>query len=563
MSTHVLAARRAASGLLLCLCLGVARPAAAQVVHVRELSAATTPFLSALDDHDEFGRAAARIGDLDGDGVSEVAVGAPLDDDGGSDRGAVHVLFMRADGSIRAEQKISATQGGFGGALDDLDLFGCSLAAPGDLDGDGVPDLFVGARKDDDGATNQGAVWTLFLRADGTVRAEQKISATQGGFRGALARLDTFGSSLAVLGDLDGDGLSELAVGAEQDDSGGLDAGAVWILFLDAAARVRDQVRIRSGDAGFGILDPLDRFGSALAAPGDLDGDGTPDLAVGADADDDGGNNHGAVYLLFLEADGTVGSWRKLSSVAGGFRGPLADKDRFGASLAWLGDLEGDGLLELAVGAPFDDDGGADRGAVWVISLTRAGRAIHERKISSSRSQFGGDLLDGNLFGTGIVGLGDLDGDGTGDLLVGAAGDDDGGPDRGATWVSYLGQLATHRFFNGAGVNSVCLAPSNLPILGTRWELSVTTFQHAGALSSFVISYERPLGVLVPAGQVLVDPTSIPLFVSLVPSSGSADVHGVAVPYDPVLVGRTFYAQAGILGGQLELCNAIAYTPGY
>lgn len=85
-------------------------------------------------------------------------------------------------GSVRAEQKISDTEGGFGGNLDQEDFFGTSVAALGDLDGDGLPDVAVGAHLDDDVA-NHGAVWILFLNADGTVKAEQKINANAGRLR--------------------------------------------------------------------------------------------------------------------------------------------------------------------------------------------------------------------------------------------------------------------------------------------------------------------------------------------------------------------------------------------
>jgi Ca2+-binding RTX toxin-like protein len=147
------------------------------------------------------------------------------------------LIALRAEaavssGRIKAKQKISATSGDFRGVRDVSNVFGWSVSPLGDLDGDGVPELAVGAGGDNDGGPYTGAVWTLFLRANGTVKAEQKISATNGNFRGRLHRRDGFGSSVSPLGDLDGDGVPELAVGAPGDDDGGTSNGAVWILFM-------------------------------------------------------------------------------------------------------------------------------------------------------------------------------------------------------------------------------------------------------------------------------------------------------------------------------------------
>jgi len=118
-----------------------------------------------------------------------------------------------SDGTVKSHQKISDTEGGFTGVLDDTDQFGFPVASLGDLDGDGVTDLAVGAVNDDDGGPNRGAVWILFLNADGTVKSHQKISDIDGGFTGVLDDSDLFGAGVASLGDLDGDGVTDLAVG--------------------------------------------------------------------------------------------------------------------------------------------------------------------------------------------------------------------------------------------------------------------------------------------------------------------------------------------------------------
>ncbi len=165
--------------------------------------------------------------------------------------GAMWVLFLNTDGTVKAHQKISETEGGFTGSLDSGDAFGVRLGFLGDLDGDGVDDLSVGAGGDDDGASSSGAVWLLFLNPDGTVKAHQKISSTEGGFTGVIDG-SAFGKAGASLGDLDGDGVGDLAVGAWQDDDGcpggnDCNTGAMWVLFLDDA---RDWCAKTGADAG-------------------------------------------------------------------------------------------------------------------------------------------------------------------------------------------------------------------------------------------------------------------------------------------------------------------------
>ena len=155
---------------------------------------------------------------------------------------------------------------------------------------------------------------------------------------------------MASLGDLDGDGVTDLAVGAMGDDTGGSYRGAVHVLLLNANGTVKSSVKIASGTNGGPTLANGDRFGISVASLGDLDGDGVTDLAVGADSDNTGGYHRGAVYVLLLSANGTVKSSVKIASGTSG--GPtLADGDLFGSSVAALGDLDGDGVTDLAVGA--------------------------------------------------------------------------------------------------------------------------------------------------------------------------------------------------------------------
>jgi len=326
-------------------------------------------FTGTLHDLDYFGRALACVGDLDGNGVPDMAVGAYRDDDGGPNHGAVWILFMESDGTVSGQTKISETSGGFGGQLSQDGYFGVAVAALGDLNGDGHCELAVSEQLADDGGNSAGAVWILFLQADGSVLTERKISATAGGLGAALDAFDSFGSGVAGLGDLDGDGVPDLAVGAAGDGDGGAGKGALWILFLNADGSVAGSQKISDTHGDFaGALTPNDNFGQAVHCPGDVDGDGRTDVVVGTWRDDDGGPERGAIWVLALEPDGRVHRWRKISDLFGGFTGRLEDRDGFGISVGDVGDLDGDGIVELSVGAFLDDDGGVDRGAVWLVS---------------------------------------------------------------------------------------------------------------------------------------------------------------------------------------------------
>jgi len=342
---------------------------------------------------------------------------------------------------VESSQKISDTAGNFEGTLDDDDRFGSAVANIGDLEADGVTDLIVGAPLDDDGGTDRGAVWILFMNDDGTVDIEQKISDNEGGFTllSVLDDNDQFGSAVAELGDLNGDGFLDVAVGAPLDDDGGTDRGAVWILFLNANGTVLSRQKISDNIISLiDIIEDNDQFGGAIANIGDLNNDNVPEIAVGARLSDDGGGDRGAVWILFLARDGRVITGQKISDTDGGFAGTLRDGDHFGSSIAGIGDLDADGIEDIAVGATGDDDGGIDRGAVWVLFMNADGTVRFEQKLSESSGNFGGGLLDNDRFGSSMAGIGDYNGDGIVDIVAGAEQDDDGGTDRGAAWVMFM-----------------------------------------------------------------------------------------------------------------------------
>jgi len=432
----------------LCTVAGTAWSQPGTVLSHDKISNTQGGFTATLRNSDEFGGAVVSLGDLDGAGASvvAVAVGAAGDDAGGTNRGAIYVLFLDEQGGTLSYQKISDIDGNFTATLDNADEFGSSVTCLGDLDGAGpsIAAIAVGAVGDDDGGFNRGATYILFLSSSGSVLSSQKISATQGNFTAALDTADEFGGALAFLGDLDGSGpsLATLAVGVIGDDDGGTDRGAMYILSLASTGAVLSYQKVSDTQGNLGEpLADLEEFGSSVASLGDLDGSGPGVISVAVGAIGHA-NRSGAIYVLFLDAAGSVLSSQSISNAHGNFTGSLSDEDEFGGSTVGLGDLDGSGpsVGALAVGAGGDDGEGVDRGAIYTLFLDAGGMVLSYEQVSDTTGNFGGVLADADDFGGSLAALGDLDGKGSVAqiLVVGAAGDDDGGGDRGALYLLSL-----------------------------------------------------------------------------------------------------------------------------
>jgi GEVED domain/FG-GAP repeat/FG-GAP-like repeat/Bacterial Ig domain len=372
---------------------------------------------------DRFGTSVVAIGDLDGDGVVDLAVGSDqYDRYSESQGGAVYVLFMKSDGTVKRSQEIASEIGG-GPLFGDRDTFGRSIASLGDLDGDGVPDIAVGDSLDGYSGYARGAIYVLFLNADGTAKKSVRIASGVGGGP-ELSNLDQFGDSVAAVGDLNGDGVMDVAVGAPGDSEGDDQSGAAYILFLTPNGAVTGFQKIGEEMGGGPTLYENSQFGNSVAAVGDFNGDGVNDIVIGAQGDGDGTLAYGGgAYLVLLNEDGTAKSSQRILDGNGGGP-PLADYDQFGSAIASLGDIDGDGVTDLAVGASRDDTGNTypgDRGAVYVFLMNGDGTAKAYWKIADNTNG-GPSLSDLGRFGRSVTSLGDLDGDGVIELAVGEIG---------------------------------------------------------------------------------------------------------------------------------------------
>jgi len=308
--------------------------------------------------------------------------------------------------------KIENGSGGLVADLEPGDRFSRDHDQAGDINGDGIIDLVIGARSDDDGATDAGAVYIVFLNSDGTVQSNQKISMFDGGFDETLVAGNFFGYGVAGIGDYNNDGIPDIAASAPSSAN-----RALYIIYLNRDGTVKEYVKNPGVTA------------QGLSAVGDINNDGRIDLVACDPNSDLGGTNRGAIDMIFLDDNGLVmeNSTVTISSESGGFGSGLEDNDKFGGrEVAMLGDIDGDGTLEMAVGA-FTSDGG--KGAIWILSLDCNTFNVESKvKITEGMNGFSDALTlgsnpngtQGANFGHALCRVGDLNGDGVPDLMTGA-----------------------------------------------------------------------------------------------------------------------------------------------
>lgn len=363
---------------------------------------------------DYFGYSSTSIGDLNHDGIGDLVVGAPFDGTGGQSRGAIYVMFLNSDGSAKLTTRIASGLNG-GPTLADNDFFGVSLTSLGDLDGDGVVDLAVGAAGDDTGGAGCGAVYILRLNADGTAKSTTKIASSLSGGP-VLGTGDSF-SSVASMGDLDGDGVTDIAVGAPSTDAGGTDRGVVYILRLKVDGTVKNFTTI--ANPGNGALPPADKdnFGQLITTLGDLDGDGVVEIAVAANIHDVNGDRTGAIHILRLNADGTVKGKSRIASGVNG--GPTVSPFGRISSMTGIGDVNGDGINDLAIGVSEQQSATVDLpDAVYLLNLNVDGTIKQANRV---RDQIEGQsILPGtSLLASSMTFLGDSNCDGRSEIAIG------------------------------------------------------------------------------------------------------------------------------------------------
>jgi len=359
---------------------------------------------SILNDADQngsqFGRSVACAGDVNGDGYSDVIIGASFYDGNFVNEGWAFVYHGSAAG-------LSATPNSTPDDADQLNaVFGESVASAGDVNGDGYSDVVIGAYLFDDGAnTDEGRAFIYHGSAGGLSASP---SSTPDDANQASAN---FGRSVAGAGDVNGDGYSDVIIGAPEYDGTFSGEGQAFV-YHGSAAGLSATPDSRPDDADQANAN----FGFSVAGAGDVNGDGYSDVIIGAYLYDDGLNpDEGWAFVYHGSATG-------LSAMP---NSTLDDANqaiaRFGRSVAGAGDVNGDGYSDVIVGAYLYDDGIAtDEGRAFMYHGSAAG-------LSASPNNTPEDANQANAyFGASVASAGDVNGDGYSDVIIGAYTFDDG-----------------------------------------------------------------------------------------------------------------------------------------
>jgi hypothetical protein len=384
------------------------------------------------DAGDYSGRSVASAGDVNGDGLNDFLIGAPLDDDGGTSAGQTYLILGRAAANWGVDFDLSNADASFWGE-DAGDYSGFSVASAGDVNGDGLDDFLIGAYRDEDGGSLAGQTYLILGRAAANWGMDFDLSSADASFWGEDVG-DLSGYSVASAGDVNGDGLDDFLIGAPTDDDGGNPwAGQTYLILGRAAANWGMDFDLSNADASFWGEDANDESGQSVAYAGDVNGDGLDDFLIGAYRDEDGGNYAGQTYLILGRAAANWGMDFDLSNADASFWGEDAG-DYSGFSVASAGDVNGDGRDDFLIGGYGDDDGGSTAGQTYLILGRAAADWGMDFDLSNADASFWGEDADDES-GRSVASAGDVNGDGRDDFLIGATLDEDGGTDAGQTYL--------------------------------------------------------------------------------------------------------------------------------
>ena len=467
-----------------------------------------------------FGVSVSSAGDINGDGYSDVIVGAAAVS---SNTGAAYIYVGSITGIANAAAPSTTLSG-----TSTNQFFGISVASAGDMNGDAFSDIVIGAFGV---STNTGAAYIY----EGTLTGISNSATPALTINGANAG-DNFGASVASSGDINGDGYSDVLVGAP-NSSTATGNGYVYQGRTDISTTTNTLSMV--GQSG------SDRYGISVSSGGDINADGYSDVLVGA-IGYSGGILNGAVYVYLGSASG-------LNTTPSAIFSPDGNQDEVGWDVAAAGDIDGDGYGDILIGAKFTIvSGGASQGVVYIYRGNSSGVPTLSATLSG--------LNMGDVFGESVSGAGDVNGDGYSDIIIGAPGVSTTNSLGGAAYL-YMGSaagiqstdvpivlngLAANATFgasvayagdlNGDGYGDIIIGAPNLGGGYNLQDLVVGQFNTGSGIGSAYVFYGNKKGIAnnATADVALTDPSVVDFGISV---SSAGDVNGDG--FSDVIIGAS------------------------